>query len=60
MTVMRKALILLCGIMLVFSLAACHKEGPMEKAGKKIDKAAKKVGDDLEKAAEDLKDSDDK
>jgi hypothetical protein len=45
---------LLC---LLFPLAlACHKnkdaEGPMERAGKNVDKAAKKTGEALETAAE--------
>ncbi len=47
-------MLLLC---LVVPLAlACHKnkeaEGPMERAGKKVDKAAEKTGKAVEKAAE--------
>jgi hypothetical protein len=47
-------LLLLC---LVVPLAlACHKnkgaEGPVERAGKKVDKAAEKTGEALETAAE--------
>jgi len=49
-----RRLLLLC---LVVPLAlACHKnkdaEGPMERAGKNVDKAAKKTGEAVETAAE--------
>jgi len=60
MSIMRKVLLAFCGIVLVFSLAACQKEGPLEKAGKKIDKAVKQTGDDLEKATKDFEDSNNK
>ncbi|QJR13437.1 hypothetical protein [Usitatibacter palustris] len=42
---------------LAFSLAACQKEGPMERAGKKIDNAAEKVGDKVEQAGDKVKDA---
>jgi hypothetical protein len=45
------------GLLAALALAsACHKnkdaEGPMERAGKNVDKAAKKTGEALETAAE--------
>lgn len=45
------------GLLATLALAAaCHKnkdaEGPMERAGKNVDKAAKKTGEALETAAE--------
>jgi hypothetical protein len=39
------------------TLAACHKEGPAEKAGKEIDKATKDVGESMEKAADAVKEA---
>ncbi len=42
---------------LVFALAACTDEGPMEKAGKSMDNAAEEAGQKLNDAAEDTKDA---
>ena len=41
----------------VAGLAACDKDGPMERAGEKIDDAAKKTGESVEKAGEKLEDA---
>jgi predicted small secreted protein len=39
-------------------LAACQPaEGPLERAGKSVDKAAEKVGDSAEKAGDKIKDA---
>lgn len=35
---------------------ACHKEGPAEEAGKKMDKAASDLGDKMEDAGDKLRD----
>jgi len=40
------ALGILCAVLL-FGLAACEREGPVEKAGRSVDRAAKDVGDAL-------------
>lgn len=37
---------------LAFSLSACHKEGPAEKAGKEVDQTMNKAGQQIEKAGE--------
>lgn len=43
---------------LIVVLPACQKkEGPVEKAGKEVDKAAEKVGDKMEKAGDSVKDA---
>ncbi len=42
---------------LVFAIAACSDEGPMEKAGKSLDEAAEEAGQTLDDAAEDTKDA---
>lgn len=44
-------------VVLMAGVSGCKKEGPAEKAGKKIDKAMEKVGDQLEKAGEKVKDA---
>jgi hypothetical protein len=42
----------LAGILLLGGLTACDREGPMERAGEKIDKTAEKAGDKVERATE--------
>lgn len=44
-------------IALMAGLSGCPKEGPLEKAGKKVDKAIEKTGDQIEKAGEKVKDA---
>lgn len=41
----------------VAGLAACEKEGPMERAGKSVDNAGEKVGEKIEQAGEKLQDA---
>lgn len=40
-----------------FSFTACDKEGPAEKAGKKIDEAVEKSGDKIEEAGDKVEDA---
>jgi hypothetical protein len=43
---------------LMAALVGCQKqEGPMEQAGKSVDKAAEKVGEKVEKAGENIQDA---
>lgn len=44
-------------VVLMVGLSGCTKEGPVEKAGKKIDKAVEKAGDQIEKAGEKVQDT---
>jgi hypothetical protein len=44
-------------IVLMVGLSGCTKEGPAEKAGKKIDKTLEKAGDQIEKAGEKVRDT---
>jgi hypothetical protein len=44
-------------IVLMFGLSGCMKEGPAEKAGKKIDKTVEKAGEQIDKASEKVKDA---
>ncbi len=48
-------------ILLVSSLAGCkEKEGPAERAGKKIDEAVEKMGKEVEKAGDKIKEATEK
>ncbi|MGC2063118.1 MAG: hypothetical protein WA610_09070 [Thermodesulfovibrionales bacterium] len=60
MTLIRKVLLLVCGLMLVFSLAACEKKGPVQKAGEKVDNAIEKAGEKVEKAGDKVKEKTEK
>lgn len=43
---------------LVFGLSGCEKkEGPMERAGKEVDKTVEKAGQQIEKAGEKIQDT---
>ena len=42
----------LAGLLMLGGLTACDREGPMERAGEKIDKSAEKAGDKVERATE--------
>ena len=42
---------------LIAMLPACQKEGPAERAGRKMDNAAEKAGRTLEKAGEAIQDA---
>lgn len=44
-------------IVLMVGLSGCTKEGPVEKAGKKIDKAVETAGDQIEKAGDKVQDA---
>ena len=44
-------------VVLMAGLSGCTKEGPLEKAGKKVDKAIEKTGDQIEKAGDKVKDA---
>jgi hypothetical protein len=49
--------IVLLGALLV-ALVGCQKqEGPVEKAGKEVDKATEKVGNKIEQAGDNIKDA---
>jgi hypothetical protein len=44
-------------IVLMVGLSGCPKEGPVEKAGKKIDKTIEKAGEHIERAGEKVHDA---
>jgi hypothetical protein len=47
-----KYVLLVLSVALGFALAGCHKEGPAEKAGKKVDKVIEKAGEKAEEAGD--------
>jgi predicted small lipoprotein YifL len=52
-----KQLLLVLTAIAVLGLAGCKEKGPMEKAGKAVDKAAEKTGDAIKEAADETKDA---
>lgn len=44
-------------IALTVGLSGCAKEGPLEKAGKKVDKTIEKAGEQMEKVGEKVQDA---
>jgi hypothetical protein len=44
-------------IVLMGGLSGCTKEGPVEKAGKKVDKTIEKAGEQIEKVGEKVQDA---
>jgi predicted small lipoprotein YifL len=44
-------------VVLIFGLSGCKKEGPVEKAGKKIDKAVEKTGEEIDNTSDKVKDA---
>ena len=44
-------------IVLAVGLSGCTKEGPVEKAGQKVDKTIEKAGEQIEKAGEKVQDA---
>ena len=44
-------------LILMVVVSGCTKEGPVEKAGKKVDKTIEKAGEQIEKAGEKVQDA---
>jgi hypothetical protein len=52
MTTARKLLFVIVSIVALGNTVACEREGPMERAGEKVDKAVEEAGDKVEKATD--------
>jgi hypothetical protein len=52
MSILRKVFLVFCSCMIIVSFTACKKEGPAERAGKKIDETVEKAGKTIEESAE--------
>ena len=53
----RSVITALMMIFLMVGASGCTKEGPVEKAGKQIDKTIEKAGEQIEKAGEKVQDA---
>lgn len=40
------------GILMLGGLAACDRQGPMERAGEKVDRSVERAGDKVERATD--------
>jgi hypothetical protein len=52
MSILKKALLALCSGLLILAFTACKKEGPAERAGKKMDDAVEKAGEKIKESAD--------
>lgn len=53
MSIKRQLIIpMLAGILMLGGLTACEEEGPMERAGERIDETAENLGEKAEEATE--------
>ena len=52
-----KLLLLVCVLLAVAVFAGCKKQGPMQEAGKAVDKAVEKTSDAVKDAVDDTKDA---
>jgi len=55
MKFLKKAVVVICLLALTVSVCGCSEEGPMEKAGKKMDQAAQDASDAVHDAADKAK-----
>ena len=46
------AIPVVAGMLLLGGLAACDREGPMERAGEKVDRSVERAGDKVERATD--------
>jgi hypothetical protein len=52
MSIIKNILLVFFSCMIIISFTACKKEGPAERAGKKIDETVEKAGDKIKESAE--------
>lgn len=51
-SILKKVMLVLFSSMIIVSFTACKKEGPAERAGKKMDETVEKAGEEMKEAAE--------
>ena len=51
-TLRKLTLTVVAGMLLLGGLAACDREGPMERAGEKVDRSVERAGDKVERATD--------
>jgi len=52
MSIVKNSILVFFSCMIIVSFTACKKEGPAERAGKKIDETVEKAGDTIKESAE--------
>jgi hypothetical protein len=52
MSILKTSILVLFSCMIIASFSACKKEGPAERAGKKIDETVEKAGEKTKEAVE--------
>jgi hypothetical protein len=52
MSILKNIILVIFSCMIIVSFAACKKEGPAERAGKKIDETVEKAGEKTKDAVE--------
>jgi len=52
MSILKKIILVFFSCMIIVSFAACKKEGPAERAGKKIDETVEKAREKIKESAE--------
>jgi hypothetical protein len=52
MSILKKIVLVLFSCMIIVSFTACKKEGPAERAGKKIDETVEKAREEMKESAE--------
>ena len=52
MSILKKILLVFFSCTIIVSFTACKKEGPAERAGKKIDETVQKTGEKIKESAE--------
>jgi hyperosmotically inducible protein len=52
MPILKNIILVIFSCMIIVSFTACKKEGPAERAGKKIDETVEKAGEKIKESAE--------
>jgi hyperosmotically inducible periplasmic protein len=52
MSILKKIIMVFFSCMIIVSFTACKKEGPAERAGKKVDETVEKAGEKIKESAE--------
>ncbi|MFA4918474.1 MAG: hypothetical protein WC581_04395 [Thermodesulfovibrionales bacterium] len=52
MSILKNIILVIFSCMIIVSFTACKKEGPAERAGKKIDETVQKTGEKIKESAE--------
>jgi hypothetical protein len=51
-SIKKLAILVVAGMLLLGGLTACDREGPMERAGEKVDRSVERAGDKVERSTD--------